>query len=49
MEIIESIMWLAAGSVPAILSMGALTRGTEKKAYIGGRGKIVQKEVIMHG
>jgi hypothetical protein len=48
MEIIESIMWVAAGFVPTILSMEALTKRTEKNAYIAGRGKIVEKEVIMH-
>jgi hypothetical protein len=48
MEIIESIMWVAAGFVPTLLSMEALTRRAEKESHIGGRDKIVQKEVIMH-
>jgi hypothetical protein len=48
MEIIESILWVAAGFVPTILAMEALTRRAGKRAYTGRRDKIVQKEVIMH-
>jgi len=48
MEIIESAVRVVAGFVPTLLPMEALTRGSEKNAYIGGRGRIVQKEVIMH-